>query len=81
MKKTSNRFDLDLSDYWKGFLVTIITAISATVLQMVEIWLTSPTFAIDKVSLMLTIKTAIVAGLGYLIKNWLTPAKEVRNVI
>lgn len=80
MKKTSKKFSLDLSDYWKGFIVTIITAISATVMQMVEVWLTSPTFEIDKVNLILTVKMAIIAGVGYLIKNFVTPQQEVKKV-
>jgi len=79
MKKTSKKYTINWLDIGKGLIVAMITATSATVLQMIEVWLNSPTFTIDKVSLMLTVKTAIVAGLGYLIKNFFTPAQIIKK--
>lgn len=73
----SKQYSLNLRDYVKGFLIAAITAIVTGCGQMIEIYLTSPTFSIDKVSVVLVIKTGLGGGVAYLIKNFLTPTQTV----
>jgi len=74
---TSKRFAVNFLDIAKGFLMAAITAVIVTCGQMIEIWMTSPTFSIDKVNVIMIIKVAIGGGIAYLVKNFFSPAKTV----
>ena len=75
--RTSKRFAVNLLDIAKGFLVAAITAIVVTCGQIFEVWMTSPTFSINKVDLVMVLKVGIGGGIAYLIKNFFSPAKTV----
>lgn len=74
---TSKRFTVNFLDIAKGFLIAAITAVIATCGQVIDIWLTSPTFSIDKVNLVMIIKVAIGGGVAYLVKNFFSRSKVV----
>jgi len=69
-KKTSKLFSLDWLDAAKGLLVAAITAALTAILETLE----AGTLTI---SWKKTLIVALVAGISYLIKNFLTPQKVV----
>lgn len=79
MKKviTSKKFHVDLRDLVHSLIVAGVTAALGTGGQMIEVWLNSPSFSLDKVSVVLTLKAAIAGAGGYLIKKFVTPAQSI----
>lgn len=76
MKKPSKKWSLNWHDLLKGVLVSALTAFVATGGQMLTDWLADgSSFAFDHVSMTLSLKAAIAAGGGYLIKNFATDDK------
>lgn len=70
-------FSLNKMDFLKGLLTAAIMAVVATSGQMLEEWAKSPTFHIEKVDIILSLKAAMGGMVAYLIKNFLTPQQTV----
>ncbi len=58
-----------------GLIIAFGTASGSALLQMAEVWASSPNFSFDKVGFVLAIKHGVLACGIYLIKNLLTTAK------
>lgn len=67
---TSNQFTLDIRDGLKGLLVAVITPVFTVIITSLEAG--SLTFNWKAIAI-----TALTAGLAYVLKNFLTPAKVV----
>lgn len=63
---------LNSNDYVKGFVVAIITAVLNFLYPLVTAH-TLPTFT-D------TLYVAVIAGIGYLIKNFFTPKQQITQL-
>lgn len=74
---TSKKFSINWQDVLKGLVIAVVTGIIATCGQVFESWLNSPTFTIDRVSIVLVLKAAIGAGAAYLFKNFFSPSKTI----
>lgn len=61
----SKLFELGKQDFIKGLVVAILTAVLTLIVRIIE----SKGLALDPVDLQSIISTAIIAGLGYLLKN------------
>jgi hypothetical protein len=72
---SSKKFRLNLYDLIKGFIVAAVTAVLTGCGQLVENWISSGSLSIDKISLMIMAKTALVGGGAYLIKQFFTSPK------
>ena len=64
----SKLFALDKSDLLKGLVVTVITAILTLLLRILE----SKGLAMDITDLQTILSTGLSAGIGYILKNFLT---------
>lgn len=74
---TSKLFRLKAKDFTRGLLMVIIGAFLGGLTDAIADWITTDTFAFDRKSLVFAIKAGIVAGVGYLTKNFFTPAEIV----
>lgn len=72
----SEQFKLNATDFLKGSLTAALVAVAATSGQLIEAWITSPEFAIDKVSMVLTAKAALAGFVGYMLKQFLQPTQK-----
>lgn len=72
---TSKKYRINLFDLLKGFVVAALTAVLTGCGQMVESWIMSGSFSVDKVSLIIMSKTAIVGGGAYLVKQFFSSPK------
>ncbi|MEO6610758.1 MAG: hypothetical protein ABIT05_01455 [Chitinophagaceae bacterium] len=68
--RTSTQFSLDIRDGLKGLLVAVITPVFTVIINSLEAG--SLTFNWKAIAI-----TALTAGLAYVLKNFLTPAKVV----
>ena len=68
--KTSKQFALQLNDFWKGLLVATITAPITIIMNSLQ----AGTFTLDWKNIGIV---ALSGLLGYLVKNFLTPAQTV----
>jgi hypothetical protein len=72
-KMNSNFLKLNLSDFWKGLIMVILTAFVTSFAQFLQGWSNGTVdSAMAKVNLILSLKFAIGAGVSYLIKNFVT---------
>lgn len=71
----SKKYSLNLYDLFKGVIVAALTAVLTGCGQLVEEWVSSNSFHISSVSLMIMAKTAIVGGGAYLIKQFFSSPK------
>ncbi len=74
---TSKRFSLNKLDFLKSLSMAGIISVMASCGQIIEMWATSPTFIISKFNILLIVKAFVVGMVGYLIKNFLSPAKTI----
>lgn len=74
---TSEKYKLDWRDWAEGFAFAFLAAFVATAGQALEAFLNSPTFEVDKVSLVLSAKAGFAAGLVYLWNRWKTERQRV----
>lgn len=74
----SKFFKLDSSDFLKGLIVTVVTAVVAFLAQAMNV----PGFSFDGFDWMEILRIAVMAGIGYLAKNLMTTADgQVLGVI
>lgn len=73
---TSKFLSLNAQDYGKAFLVGFLTAFIASSGQWCEAWITSPDLAIDKVSIILSLKAGFAGGMAYLVKQVFSGPKK-----
>lgn len=66
----SKKFKLNFNDLIKGFLIASLTAVLTGCGQLIEQWVLSDSLKISSISLIIMLKTAIVGGLAYLIKQF-----------
>ena len=71
MKNVSDFLRLAKSDYIKGLIVAVATAVLATAYEILQSGI-----SLSKAQLILIGKTAIAAAIAYLIKNGLTNSKD-----
>lgn len=74
---TSEKYALDLRDWAEGFVFAFLAAFIATAGQALEAFIKSPTFEIDKVSLVLSAKAGFAAGAVYLWNRWKTERQRI----
>lgn len=71
--KTSKFLNLDLADILKGLLMAILTPAVVIIQQSLELGIL--TFEWKSIA-----TASIGGGLAYLLKNFLTPQKEVKDI-
>ena len=76
---TSQQWLLNLQDIGKGFLVAFLSALTTGLYQFIASALeTGNALQLPTANDLKTIGyVALFAGLGYLVKNWITPAQTI----
>jgi hypothetical protein len=64
-------FKLKLKDFVKGLILAIITGLSTSIYQVIE-----SSGDMNGISLKMVLTTSILAGLSYILKNWLTNSND-----
>ncbi len=82
--ETSKKWSLNMPDFLRSSLTALFTAVSAVVLQSLDVWITalqtSGSFTFDKVSFLLALKVAIAAWLGDLVRRLMKSSATVIRV-
>lgn len=83
-KTTSSLGNLNKYDFLKGLIVGLIGAVLGTVLSLIEGLITTGEFSIhwfdDPANRAVIWKAVILTVLSYLTKNFITPAKELKQL-
>lgn len=77
---TSKQFALDARDLLKAAAVAGFTAGAAMVGHVLELWLSTDSFSLKDISYQIVLKSAFVAFVGYLSKNFMSPSKVIAKV-
>lgn len=79
--QTSKKWTVGLVDLLRTTLLSLMTAVSAVVLQFIEAWTTNPAgAAFDKVSFMLALKVAVATWIADIIRRWLKPSQTIVKI-
>ena len=70
MKRQSRRWLLNANDIFKGLITAVLGAVATTIQQSVTNW-----DDFSKIDTHTIMNVAVMSGIGYLTKNWLTNSK------